>query len=182
MARDKLLRKCPTRKSSHHAALRMAHSLTLHPMPGSIQPGSTSEALIYSDFVAIPRCSVKIVPYLSGIGCVSIFPSRLVLPRTRNKSELPLINDGLKGTHMNQTSRNIILVAACGVLNAVSLGATAAQNQPGNGNLLWVCGETLLPCRSGLVTPDRPAYTRAITTLPLRASYRPVFPFAKTKR
>ena len=83
---------------------------------------------------------------------------------------------------MNQTSRNIILVAACGVLNAVSLGAAAAQNQPGNGNLLWVCGETLVPCRSGLVTPDRPAYTRAITTLPLRASYRHVFPFAKTKR
>lgn len=83
---------------------------------------------------------------------------------------------------MNQTSRKIILVAACGVLNAVSLGAAGAQNQPGNGKLLWVCGETLLPCRSGLETSNRPAFTRAIGTSPLRASYRPVFPFAKTKR
>ena len=53
------------------------------------------EALIYSDFVAIRRCSPKIPPYISFICGVDIFYSRLVSPcplfgiRTRNKLELP---------------------------------------------------------------------------------------------
>ncbi len=73
------------------------------------------EALIYSDFVAAMFSSGKIVPYLSYIGCVTIFASRLVLLRTRNKSELPCVSGlvvraapmPLGNRHATKVSRSI---------------------------------------------------------------------------
>jgi hypothetical protein len=49
----------------------------------------TKEAPIYSDFVAAMFGLGKMIPYILSICCVTIFPSCLVLLRTRNNSELP---------------------------------------------------------------------------------------------
>jgi hypothetical protein len=56
---------------------------------GEAIPKLSKEAPNYSDFVAAMFGLGKMVPYISSICCVTIFPSRFVLLRTRNNLELP---------------------------------------------------------------------------------------------
>ncbi len=58
-------------------------------MIGLVVVGRPKEALIYSAFVAIPRCEQKnLLTYCTYVASI-FFCSRLVSLRTRDKSELP---------------------------------------------------------------------------------------------